>query len=366
MGGRPGLRQPRRSFRAGPPADRGVPRGARVGLVAGRREVWFSSAQSLGDYTVRAVDLSGRQRGVLAAPADLILFDVSPGGRALLAREESPRTNVVSIAGESRRRDLSGFGGMEVCDFLQSNGEILLSNASEGDFYSVYLGKTDGSMPVRLGEGEAWSLSADGAWAAALVYSQPHRLMLLPTGAGDPVQVPTAPLRLSSARWLPDGRRLVLAAARPDHGPQLFCVERSGSGEPRAFTPEGINVSRRTIPVSPDGRFAAGSSTKGRVTVYPIDGGAAIEVTGLEIGPQDRILGFSSEGRSLLVGSADRATYRIESVEIASGKRQPWKEILLEDMSGSVGAAIFLGADGSYVLSQSRRLNSLYLVDGLK
>ena len=331
----------------------------------GGREIWFSAAISSGAFTLRAVDLSKQQRTVLAVPADLILFDVSPRGRVLLAREEDVRSTFASIAGDERRRDLSWLGNMEVVDFQPSKDRVLLENFSEGDFYSVYLGKTDGSMPVRLGEGDAWSLSADGAWAAAIVYRQPQRLMLLPTGVGEPVLLPTAPLLVSSAQWLPDGRRLVIAAHLPDHAPQLFSIDRSG-GAPRSFTPEGIDLTRRRIPVSPDGQIVAAPSSNGRVALYPVDGGVAMAVPGLEIKPQDRILGFSPDGRSLLVGSPAGPVYRVERVDVATGQRQPWKDIPLGDESGISGTTVLLAADGSYVLSRAHRFDRLHLVDGLR
>jgi hypothetical protein len=55
-------------------------------------------------------------------------------------------------------------------------------------------------------------------------------------------------------------------------------------------------------------------------------------------------------------------------VELATGRREPWKEIAPADLAGVQGIpTVRFSADGkSYAYSTLRVLSDLYVVDGLK
>src|SRR6266852_46296 len=75
------------------------------------------------------------------------------------------------------------------------------------------------------------------------------------TGAGEPKVLPTEGLSVQTgADWLPDGKRVLLTANEPGHGPRLFLQDLS-AGKPRAISPEGYRAFGRAV--SPDGKFAA-------------------------------------------------------------------------------------------------------------
>jgi eukaryotic-like serine/threonine-protein kinase len=59
---------------------------------------------------------------------------------------------------------------------------------------------------------------------------------------------------------------------------------------------------------------------------------------------------------------------KIERVDLATGRREPWKEIAPADPAGvQSNAGIKFSADGkSYAYSTLRILSDLYVVDGLK
>jgi hypothetical protein len=59
---------------------------------------------------------------------------------------------------------------------------------------------------------------------------------------------------------------------------------------------------------------------------------------------------------------------KIALVDLATGRRQPWKEIAPADLAGAQGIpTIKFSADGkSYAYSTLRVLSDLYVVDGLK
>ena len=94
--------------------------------------------------------------------------------------------------------------------------------------YGVVLRKTDGSQPIRLGEGSPPRLSPDGKWAAAII-AAPPRLVLYPTGAGEPIRLNAGPIeRLISVEWFPDGRRLLVCGSEPARAPRCYAQDLAG------------------------------------------------------------------------------------------------------------------------------------------
>jgi hypothetical protein len=54
-------------------------------------------------------------------------------------------------------------------------------------------------------------------------------------------------------------------------------------------------------------------------------------------------------------------------VEVATGRREPWKTITPQDPAGIFNADLMLAPDGkSYAYNAKRSLSDLYLVDGLR
>lgn len=78
-------------------------------------------------------------------------------------------------------------------------------------------------------------------------------------------------------------------------------------------------------------------------------------------------MGFSADGKSILLRSVT-IPVQITRVDLATGKREPWKEIVPADLAGVQSIpSIRLSADGkSYAYSVGRILSDLYVVDGLK
>ena len=82
----------------------------------------------------------------------------------------------------------------------------------------------------------------------------------------------------------------------------------------------------------------------------------------------DRPIRFAADGRAIWVLASDetpKAT--IQRLDLASGEREPWKELSPADPVGIYGIPrVFLSSDGqSYVYTYVRLLDELYLVDGL-
>jgi len=94
---------------------------------------------------------------------------------------------------------------------------------------------------------------------------------------------------------------------------------------------------------------------------YPLSGGAPHPVAGLR--PQDRIVRFSSDGRSLYVLENSDIPIRISRLDLSTGKRELWKELNPSDPAGiREFKTVLLTPDGKYyVYGLTRSVTSLYL-----
>ena len=138
-----------------------------------------------------------------------------------------------------------------------------------GNDYAVCLRKTDGSPVVRLGEGWPADLSPDGKSVLAVVQSQPPRLVIYPTGAGETRTLERGELEgYASAQWFRDGSRVLVGGNAPGKGARLYVQEASG-GAPRPVTPEDT----RDGWIAPDGRLVLARGSAAGYALYPMDGG---------------------------------------------------------------------------------------------
>ena len=96
---------------------------------------------------------------------------------------------------------------------------------------AAYLRGTDGSPAVRLGDGRASALSPDARWAICFSARLPSPyLELLPTGAGESRRLPGNGLGYYGARWLPDGKRIIVWAVEPGHQARLYLHDLEQGG----------------------------------------------------------------------------------------------------------------------------------------
>jgi hypothetical protein len=263
-------------------------------------------------------------------------------------------------------RDLSWLDNSTVRDLSADGKQLLLSVEGEGagaTSSAIYLRPTDGSPPVRLGDGLGIQLSADGKWVVALVFGSPPGLWLIPTGPGEPKLVPRG--KIDEYHWallLPDGHRVVISGNEKGRGVRLFVQEVDGATA-RPITPEGEGF---LMTPSPDGKLVPSTGPIGEERLYPVEGGAPRPLPGVRNG--DDILLWSADGRSVLVLRRPSLPARIDRVDVATGRAVLWREIAPTDRTGMITVPSVLISDDESTLSYSvrRLLSELYLVDGLK
>jgi hypothetical protein len=129
----------------------------------------------------------------------------------------------------------------------------------------------------------------------------------------------------------------------------------------RPLTPEGVF----NCVISPDGKLLAGRDENGGISIYPVDGGQAHRVAGAA--PEGDPVQWTADGKSLYL-YYEGIPGRLEKLDLATGRRQPWKEFLPADPTGVllVQPLLVTPEGNAYVYTYVRVLSDLYLVEGLK
>jgi dipeptidyl aminopeptidase/acylaminoacyl peptidase len=208
-------------------------------------------------------------------------------------------------------------------------------------------------------------LAPDGRSVLALRLTSPPHLFVLPVGPGATRAIERATIaEYQRATWFPDGRRVLFAGSEEGRAARLYVQELDGR-EPRPITPEGVGLFFGN-PVSPDGDFVATLGPDQRATLYPVTGRAPRPVRGLEAG--EAPIRWSADGRSLYAYRRGDLPARIYRVELGSGRRTLWREVMPADPAGIYDIdPVLVSPDGAaYAYTYSRVLSELYLVEGLE
>ena len=327
-------------------------------------EVWVSASDQGRRCSVYKVSLTGTRQLILHAPADVMLLDLSGDRRALVATT-IPRTHMV-WSGAGKEREVSWLDWSTVADLSADGKTVLFYEWGEGVGASpvVYVRKVDGSDAARLGSGKALALSRDGRWALAL-QETPPQLVLLPTGTGTSRPLPAGGLiDFYWANWFPDSRRLLVVGSGADAIPRSY-IQDIETGKLEPFAEQGMLAAL----VSPDGNRILVGDPLGPYQMWPLDGGKPVAIETL--GPEDRPIQWSANGRFLYLRGPDEPVLRIYRYDLTTGRRQFWKELAPRDPAGVIGVATGRGElaitpDGTaFVFTYWTGLRNLFLAEGL-
>jgi hypothetical protein len=143
------------------------------------------------------------------------------------------------------------------------------------------------------------------------------------------------------------------------------CYVQEAGGRPVAITPPEIRTDP-WLPISPNGRFIAVMSPEGVPQLYPVAGGKPRAIPALEKG--ERPLRWGTTDEVLFVAQSNQLPLKVYRIDLTTGKRQLWREIMPSDPAGIIPLNwVLLTADGhTCVYNSIRLLSHLYLVDGLR
>jgi len=329
------------------------------------REIWFTASEFGLKRAIFAVTLGGRQRLVARVPGTLLLQDIWQDGRVLLAKDAWRRELIGLVAGESKERDLSWLDYSYPSDLSPDGKVLLFTEAGEGGGpnYSVYQRKVSETSAVRLGDGQAISVSPDGKWVIASPPSPPAQLVLLPTGPGEAKPLTHDSINHSRARWLPDGRRFLFSGKEPGHAARIYRQD-SSDGKPVPISPEGIDP--LVVVLSPDGQQVVGIGPDEKAYFYPVAGGEPKAVPGMEVGEQP--IQWSADAKAIYLYKPGDLPAKVNRLDLSTGHKTLWKELMPSDSAGvSRIGPILITPDGkSCLYGYHRILSDLYLVEGLK
>ena len=337
------------------------------------KEIWFTGGNESGTngarYQLWAVVPGGKPRLVYGPPMDLRLNDISSTGAVLFSAENSRGEIGGLLKGDAKERDLSTWSDESVTGIAQDGSAyagIEQTAPGAGLDPSLYYRRADEAAPVRLGNGSSLGLSPDGRWVVSRTGPEDGdmRLTLLPTGPGDPRQLPIGKIRpqvisQQPSRWSQDGRLLLFPGSEPDRLARAWLLDLSGGGAPRAVTPEGSSLAV----LSPDGSSVAAVDTDGKMFLYSIAGGEPKEIRGTL--PGEIPVEWEASGKSLFVWDLTWPA-RIARLELDTGNRSVWKE-LAADPVGLLYGNVILTRDGKHYVYRLRRvLSELNVAEGLK
>jgi eukaryotic-like serine/threonine-protein kinase len=325
------------------------------------KEIWYTASKIHISSNLYAVSLSGKQRLVWAGAGSMTLKDISRDGHVLFVRENRRRGIAGLFPGQTKETDLSWQDWSLPTD-LSADGKWLYfaeQGDSAGSRYSAYMRATDGSPATRLGDGSPWAASPDGKWVASIIPGN-QQLMLLPTRAGDAVNLTQPGFGYDNPQWLPDGKRLLVLGFETGKPPREY-VLNVGDGQMKPAAPAG-----EVGFLLPDGKTLV-VGHRDKFIFYPVDGGEPREQQSSI--PADILFQEAHlRGRYAYGSLRQEVPLKVYRWDLQTGQKEFWKELAPDERAGVYSIGILsVTADGKwYSYSYVRDLSDLYMVEGLK
>jgi WD40 repeat protein len=306
--------------------------------------------------------LGGKLRTITNVPGGMWLQDIRDGMALVLGHRV--RLNLRGVPpGGGQERELGWLGWSYMRDITPDGRKILFEEQGDGGGpnYTVFLRDTDGSPPVRIGEGMGLAISPDSKW----VITKPAKggpLSVVPTGAGEARRLTHDNIDYGVVRFLPNGKQLLASGIEVGHGTRDYLIDL-GSGDAKPLTPEGVSG----VCNSPDGRKVAVMGPDGKWGYWPLDGGGLHPIPGLD--SKFNIIGWTPDGGSVYAISresrASGGAAKIFRVDTTTGKIEFWKAFGA-NVPGGVGTPQLPNDPTAYAFGYTQVQSEAYVVKGLK
>ncbi|HEY4054070.1 MAG TPA: protein kinase [Terriglobales bacterium] len=326
-------------------------------------EVWFSASNAGASDNLRAATLDAKVRTIANVPGGMWAEDIRDD--VVLVVSQQQRIGISGVpSGSKDERELGWLGWSADMSISNDGKKVLFTEEADGGGpnYTVFLRDTDGSPPVRIGDGQGLAVSPDDKWVLT-ESSRGGPLSLVPTGAGEPRQLTHDSITYTFAQFMPDGKHLLAAGIEPGHGGRDYLIDTS-TGESKPLTPEGTTGTL----ISPDGSKAIMRGPDGKVGIWALEGNTFQLIPGLD--PKLSVTGWAPDGLSVyaVMNRFGQKSARLFKVNATTGKAEFWKEFgagLSGGISG-VSAPRFSRDGSAYAYVYVRTLSQAYVAKGLK
>jgi eukaryotic-like serine/threonine-protein kinase len=332
------------------------------------REIWYTATgleTHSPERTVHAVTLSGETRKIFGVPGDVTVWDIAVDGRLLLTHEIISSAQFVASPATAPERNLTILGH-GVNGAISSDGKTVAfteSGPGTPDDYLVFFRHLDGSAAVELGEGSIMGMTPDGKHVVALVPSQPTKLRILPTGAGEPRTFDVAPVQVDDnpVSWMPGAREFVFLGHEGIAPPRAYRVALEGGTARPLTNREGAQFWNK---VSPDGNFvlqgAGGGREWGQNVIVDLNTGK-VRAAPLEEGEVP--INWDQDGKHIFVEKEGEESAMIFRADVFTGRREVWKQIKPSDPAGALSLSHFFvtPSGNAYAYNAEQVLSALYV-----
>jgi hypothetical protein len=185
---------------------------------------------------------------------------------------------------------------------------------------------------------------------------------IVPTGAGQPQNIDVGPnASIARAGWMPDGR-LVIQSTRPGEATGVFLLSAAGR-DAAPLLPAGLALSGFNV-IAPDGsRLVAMDGTR-QLLVCTVTAPSCRPLPGTRAG--DVMSGWNADGLSVFVYQSQPMEVQVDQIEIASGRRSPWKTVRPINAAVTGVSSLMVAPDGALAYDYNRNRSQLYVIKGLK
>jgi Tol biopolymer transport system component/tRNA A-37 threonylcarbamoyl transferase component Bud32 len=333
------------------------------------KEIWFAASEAgttSGERAVWAVTPAGKMRKVFQVPEDCTAADIAADGRLLFTNDKVSGAQMVASPASSVERDVSVLGS-GYSGSISADGKMIAfteSGSGVGDDYAVFFRRLDGSPAVELGEGDCIGMTPDGKYVVALLPTQPTKLRVLPTGAGEARTFDIAPVSVDvdDVSWMPGAKEFVFLGHEGVGPPHAYRVSIDG-GSARPLTNQaGAHFWNR---VSLDGKYlidgpGKGNNWQSKWELVELATGQARPAALLD---GDQPASWDQDNKHIFVAHEGDGESTVFRVDAFSGERKVWKQIQPADPSGLNLISFFqvTPSGSAYSYGAGRMISSLYV-----
>ena len=323
------------------------------------KAVWFAAAGNDRSPGIYRLPLGGKPEPRYQAPTYTTVEDISSRGD-LLALSVIPRMRMqCGSKNGGEARELSWLDWSLVRD-ISHDGEWILFGESgvTGGQQGVYIRRLDGSVPIRLGDGDCFRLSPDFKWVLVTQSGTHDDFALLPTGVGSIEPLPKLGLRCVNAAWFPDGKGFITLAIDESRGARLYRYDLETKTATRVRDERFHQISH----ISSDGREILAIDQERRMVIVATDG-TSVRRVGPPIESR-RAIRWNLAGTHFYTFDKGTLPAPVFLVDAKTGEETLWLEVHPRERSGVADVNnVCLTPDGmTYVASYTQTLSTLYVM----